>query len=199
MAPDRRIRGLRSVPSPAEVRMSPHIDARHVDPEQSRKLTSTAEPPARRAPVKLTSRQVAQMAETFHGFKGKKLVAVDTVDGQILLKGEAAEGDVVLFEVETPLEVPDRLRLEKVVVKAEGCAEFDSAGIYDSLFWTESAIEKFVLPYYVAQRVLTDDDMAALKAGIRSKEVVGLGHLPSTHESLIRGIDPAATTIKVLK
>jgi hypothetical protein len=139
------------------------------------------------------------MAETFHGFKGKKLVAVHTIAGAILLKEEAAEGDIVLFEVETPLEVPDRLKLEKVVVKAEGCAEFDAAAKYDSLFWTESAIEKFVFPYYVAQRVLTDEDMATLKAGIRTKEVVGLGHLPSTHESLIRGIDPAAATIEVME
>lgn len=172
--------------------MSTRGDAQTGTTEQTRGTATHLEPET--TTRMQDSRQLAWLAEHAHGLGGKPLVLIKAADGRVVLKerGRTDETDVVLFDVETSLVQPDRLKLEQVMVRPEGKEPFDLRGECDALFWTESSIEKFLLPYYHAQRLLTADGMAALMEAYRSKEVVAIAHVPPSHHLSIKGADPLA-------
>jgi hypothetical protein len=54
---------------------------------------------------------------------------------------------------------------------------------FDSLFWTQSAIEKFVVPYYA--RIFTPTEMAKLRKAYTNENVVAIGHrYPTIYEEI---------------
>jgi hypothetical protein len=64
----------------------------------------------------------------------------------------------------------------------------------DSVFCSESAMEKFLFPYYHSQRLLTDDDWDRLMADFRNPLTVAIGHVhPSNHVTLAGGSHAAGS------
>ena len=58
---------------------------------------------------------------------------------------------------------------------------------WDSLFLTESAVEKFLFPYYEAQRLLPPHKLQQLKDLFYSNaEYIGIAHLPPSRPLLLR-------------
>jgi hypothetical protein len=61
-----------------------------------------------------------------------------------------AEGQVPLFEIDT-FEVEARPKPTEVTFKVDGMTMANMAHEYDAVFWSESAVEKFVFPYYASK------------------------------------------------
>ena len=58
---------------------------------------------------------------------------------------------------------------------------------WDAVFLTESAVEKFLFPYYEAQRLLPPDKLKELKELFYTKdEFIGIAHLPPSRPLLLR-------------
>lgn len=113
--------------------------------------------------------KLSWMAESADGWRDEqlKLVLHDT-DGLSIRRATYQIDPKVEHEVcpiETPSCRPDREKVKTVTL------DTDNAGSYqidvqpegwDTVFWTESSIEKFLYPYYHAHR-LWDQDMEDLK------------------------------------
>lgn len=96
-------------------------------------------------------RWYAEMAASRRSITGDPLwlVAADvgTENPDVtLVSAPVAPADAV-FGVETFDVNPDRPPVSSVSIESEG-AERELFPDYDAVFWTESAVEKFVLPYY---------------------------------------------------
>ena len=144
---------------------------------------------------KVDAREIAWWAETAHGFTGKDLKLVLTEDDKCVLKEQAGPSDQVLVEVSSSNVVPNRLTRPKIEVQPPGCPKERVEEKGDALFWTESSIEKFLFPYYYAQRLLTDEEMADLKKSYANRKVVAFIHIPPSQTMAIHGKD----TVMVLE
>lgn len=74
----------------------------------------------------------------------------------------------------SPLDQPTTERVSTIVVEWGQKRESIDAADYDSLFWTSSAIDKFLIPYYT--RVLGISKAATLRDELRLMSFVG--HTP---------------------
>jgi hypothetical protein len=124
---------------------------------------------------------LAWWAETAHGFQGERLAVVRRENADqpdIVPLSSVGPKDEVYFEVFTP-EQSTLIRPEKLTLKAPNGPELDLLAMReaDALFWTASAIEKFVFPYYYAQRLLSQDQMAQLLADYNSSRLVAILHV----------------------
>ena len=71
----------------------------------------------------------------------------------------------------------------------------------DALFWTESAIEKFLFPYYEQLRIFDLDYLDRLKAAFYDPKsghrIVAIAHVPPSHSDPVH--DPrAAERMRIL-
>jgi hypothetical protein len=125
------------------------------------------------------------LAEEAHGRQGKtKLILVKDLAGKPALRDpEGKDGvkatDEVLFDIITHADAPQLMRPAKIILQVPGGNEerLDQLEGCDALFWSTSAIEKFLLPYYAAHRLLNDDEMATLKSKCKQKNVVAILHV----------------------
>lgn len=135
------------------------------------------------------SRAIAWWAEKAHGLQGERLGCVQRASGdlEIVPLSDVNAGEEVLFEVFTPAHVPPMVRPEKLILKAPNGPEIPLHDMpeYDSLFWTASAIEKFVFPYYAAQRLLTEQQMASLMADFNRANLVAIAHVAPSKPTAI--------------
>ncbi len=136
-------------------------------------------------PPKVDAREIAWWAETAHGFKGLgKRFLVDTKKGVRFKEKDELGKEPVLAIVETDAAAPNREPPDSVTAKIGG-ETYQLKDKCDALFWTESAIEKFFIPYYEAQRLLDPDKMDKLKKLYRDERTVALGHMPPSHEMVL--------------
>ncbi len=125
----------------------------------------------------LSARTLAWLAEGADGNRDEDLVITVNEQGklQLKLKREVPEGKWVL-EVYTKSRKRQERRPLKVTIPVD----------WDAMFLTESAVEKFVFPYYEAQRLLTKTEISALKTAFYSRpEVVGVAHKPPSRPLLL--------------
>ena len=144
------------------------------------------------------------LAEEAHGRQGsRKLILVKDAEGQPALRDPDGEGgvrptDEVLFEVITPPSAPQLRRPEKIILQVPGGSEerLDKLEGCDSLFWSTSAIEKFLFPYYAAHRLLTETEMAELKSKCQAENVVAILHIAPSKSFSRTGKDRFAVVRK---
>jgi hypothetical protein len=107
----------------------------------------------------------------------RKRVVVDGIRTESKVKGRRA---------------PTRLTIE-VAGETIECKTKD--GVWcDSVFCSESAMEKFLFPYYHSQRLLTEDDWDRLMADFRNPFTVAIGHVhPSNTEAFVVGSHAAGS------
>jgi hypothetical protein len=110
---------------------------------------------------------LAWLAETADGARNSELILVLDKDDQPRLRVEDPKNDeerknavrpddriVVKVMVKTPTIQKNRTRIQQIILTAAGRQQtVDPAEGYDALFWTESAVEKFLYPYYRSQRL----------------------------------------------
>ncbi|MBK8006043.1 MAG: hypothetical protein IPK12_19570 [Gemmatimonadetes bacterium] len=129
-------------------------------------------------PKPLTSTHLRRLAEEADGRRGEKLQLIQdprTGELRFLARGEKlARGAAVVAEAATENRVPTRDPV-KVSLTING-KKVDLAGA-DAIFWSESAIEKFMWPYYQS-RGLMDGNMQTLQKAYYASdsEIVAIVH-----------------------
>ncbi|HEX8211695.1 MAG TPA: hypothetical protein VF584_16090 [Longimicrobium sp.] len=103
-------------------------------------------------------RMVAEFASSRRRVGGDPLYAVTDpesgvagAENTLYFVSSLTEGQVPRFEIDTR-EVEMRPKVTKVTFAVEGETLTDNlADAYDAVFWSEAAVEKFVLPYYASK------------------------------------------------
>lgn len=103
-------------------------------------------------------RLVAEFASSQRKVGGDPLYAVTVPESDVvgssntlIFVSSLAEGRVPWFEIDT-CEVEVRPKVTAVTLAVEGEPLMDNlADAYDAVFWSEAAVEKFVLPYYASK------------------------------------------------
>src|SRR5688572_8986747 len=119
----------------------------------------------------ITSKELSWLAERADGSRDEDLALVRDVNGLPQIRESRdpgkppvlEDGDELIANVRTS----DSCKREKVVavhIETQTGMQLPITGKGpDALFWTQSAVEKFLYPYYYSQR-LWDDEMDKLKA-----------------------------------
>ena len=111
--------------------------------------------------------KLSWLAEEADGWRDEELrLTLHPVEGlRLRRKGEALDAnEKEVCKIETPKCQPGRTPVLSVTVgvKDAKAKQIDPAEGWDALFWTESAVEKFLYPYYHAHR-LWDDTMEEVR------------------------------------
>lgn len=132
-------------------------------------------PPRLRHP--LNARALAWIAEGADGRRDEPLVLFQNQKGNLQLEraGTVPEDQVIL-----ELFTKSRKQQERTPRALEIPTD------WDAVFLSESAVEKFVFPYYTAQRLLTAAELNRLKTAFYTREdVVGIVHKPPSRPLLL--------------
>ncbi len=129
-------------------------------------------------PKPLTSTHLRRLAEEADGRRGEKLQLIQdprTGELRFLAAGEKlVRGTAVVAEAATENRVPDRKPV-KVSLMVNG-RKIDLKGC-DAIFWSESAIEKFVWPYYQSRGLLEGEMQGMQRAYYASdSDIVAIVH-----------------------
>lgn len=152
---------------------------------------------------KLSYRDLAWWAETADGCRDVDLVITEVMENGVpkrvvkkkedgILPGERLVVDDIIH---TASAVKGRAPVSRVLIEVDGemieCKAKDGTWC-DSVFCSESAIEKFLFPYYHSQRLLTDDDWKRLKADFMNPLTVAIGHVHPSNSVALAGGSHAA-------
>jgi hypothetical protein len=130
----------------------------------------------------LTANELRRLAESADGMRGKKLKLTNDRPGGHLT--EVPANYVVVPEdviVETQFRNAARKipTLVEVTKPTSGTKHELKTDYFDSVFWGEAAMEKFLVPYYV--RFCEDAEMSTLRASIASGDIIALAHIYPTY------------------
>ena len=141
--------------------------------------------------LQLTATDLAWLAETADGRRSVDFTLVRDANGKAKLRPDMKmePGDQIATEIKVRTEpiLPGRASLVQVIGQAE---DFELEPLlakdgWDALFWTESAVEKFLYPYYRSQR-LWDSRMDDLKAKYDvDKDAVAIAHLAPSYSQIL--------------
>lgn len=148
---------------------------------------------------RIDAMHLRRLGETADGLRDipMKLIARDA-DGVVTLMVLPASEvkhstDTPLADVDTASRVGDRRRVTEVVVKV-GELAMPTPSDMDSVFWTESSVEKFLFPYYEHVRIFDEEYLARLKDDFRNadfgKYIVAIAHSNPSYPTLIGGPPP---------
>ena len=142
----------------------------------------------------LDARELTWIAEAAFGDLGQDLQLIRIGKTFRLRRAPAKADDAeVVLRIHTRTPNRDQVRPVAVNVKlTEKSDPINLAGHSDAAFWTVSAVEKFLIPYYETHRMLTDEQMATLKSKIRKANVLFVDHVPPSHSEVLAdatGID----------
>lgn len=134
------------------------------------------------APV-LDASTLRKLAESADGQRNQDLAIFwDTANGVYRVAKRDANIGPKITDVRTALLQPARTTIPDMVQLKHADGTLHAlAPIYDAIFWSESSIEKFVIPYYT--RLLSQTELAALWRAHASREVCAILHMePSIYE-----------------
>ena len=104
----------------------------------------------------LDLRALAEVASSLRGPTAEPSYLVSTRSGDSLVtKVEKdlppPELSAVTIPLDTPFVQPNRPAMPELSIGPAGTPQSVSLNDYDALFWSESAVEKFVFPYYASK------------------------------------------------
>ncbi len=154
-------------------------------------------PPCAQVPARgLTYRNIAWWAETADGLPDQELALAEVEEkGSIKHVIEPAavatsKGHKVLIRgIFVDSCQPGRPKVDRVVIEVDGVereCKVDGQTC-DAVFCTESAVRKFLLPYYHAQRLLSPEDWEDLNTAIADPTVPAIGHVAPSHSRAVGG------------
>jgi hypothetical protein len=136
----------------------------------------------------LTANDLRALAEAADGIRDKPAYVVWGDAGPELKTKRPAASTEVIFECVTDNIVPHRAKLRSItlepsVMTTHGRPVTDIATRYDAMFWSEAAVEKFVLPYYIqsGHPELVD----RLRKAFKHASVMAVAHLPESSPLLL--------------
>jgi hypothetical protein len=125
--------------------------------------------------ITIDARTLAWLAEKADGIRDKELVLYVEGDRVRLEPATAANQGAALLQVRTRNTVKNREQPPTISIAPE----------WDAIFLSEAAVEKFLFPYYKAQRLLTEEDEEKLRAAYYQDNVYGIVHLYPSRPLLI--------------
>lgn len=165
--------------------------------------------PTFKEPLKLDAYALRSVAETASGRRGPKghpYFLVEKADHTLVLQPGTPDQDPpsgTVIEVDTRDQQPLRPQVDNVIIKVQDHTR-ELARKYDSVFWSEAAVEKFVFPYLVSKSLWkAANHLKELsncwyhgcpipKADGTGEEVVipfAIGHTPDSDFNLVDGKD----------
>jgi hypothetical protein len=128
----------------------------------------------------LSANELRRLAEAVDGIRDRKAYVVWGADGPEV-KTRVSATDDVMAECETTNVVRGRSRFDSIsidppLVDRGGKRVSDVASRCDALFWSEPAVEKFVLPYYL--RFRTPRQVDTIRDLFDQPSVYAIMHLP---------------------
>lgn len=110
----------------------------------------------------------------------------DIMDHDEAMRQQQRGDLLILARVETEPELDPRNWMQ-VVLKLKSGREIDTSKIdlIDAAFWSESALEKFVWPYYEGMRIWDIDYLPRLKEAVKDKRVCGTLHVGESIQDLV--------------
>ena len=158
------------------------------------RMTSEA---AAQEEVELSPTNLTWLGEEGDAKPGKKLTIVKDKDGRWMLREAAQDDDQVVvpgIRITTPEDTTaasDHITKVVCTTAKGGQVELKSSDQFDAVFWTPSAVRKFVWPYYQSHR-LWDDEIQAVKDKFETDpNALAVAH-QAPSRSLVRGSGPAA-------
>jgi len=140
-------------------------------------------PPTTAAPV-VDASTLRKLAESADGQRDEDLAIFwDTTNGVYRVAKRDANIGPKIIDVRTAMLQPGRQVIPDMVQLKHADGTLHALQpIYDAIFWSESSIEKFVIPYYT--RLLTQAELAALWRAHASADVYAILHMePSIYET----------------
>jgi hypothetical protein len=139
----------------------------------------------------MDARELRHLAEAADGQRKRVLALVwNDVDRSYVLEELGSSSNEVVLQLFTPFVVDDRRRIaEMVQVKNLGGEVFPLPKDVDAIFWSEAAVEKFVIPYYA--RVLGVDGVRALWDAFRDPTIIAIIHYEPTRYAFRNGMESA--------
>jgi hypothetical protein len=133
----------------------------------------------------LSATRLRELAEAADGLRGVPL-KLAFVDGDYrIVDANARTADDRTIPVATAsTKDPDSVKVEDIAITPAPKIAPDASGntkvsqVFDALFWSESAVEKFLIPYYA--RLKDTRFLDQLRRDFRDKSVYMIGHLPWT-------------------
>ncbi|HEX8275224.1 MAG TPA: hypothetical protein VF615_21495 [Longimicrobiaceae bacterium] len=141
----------------------------------------------------ITSHQLRRLAEEIDGARGKDVLIVFR-ENKYQVVEKLNTGETAILTCETTDQTKKRPEIEKVEFKVKGKPGKDLKKLgFDSVFWSESAVEKFVLPYYARLHGPNSGTMInALLTDFNQEDVAGVVHLPKSDSEVTKELVPPA-------
>lgn len=134
----------------------------------------------------ITAGELRRLAETADGARSRDLVLIWDCDTKsyAIVASELAGANPKLLDIKTTERVPARTRVNGVQIHVNGLEPNTLTPEYDALFWSESSVEKFVIPYY--SRMLEQADMIELWKAHLDEKVYAFGHVWPSRNIAVR-------------
>jgi hypothetical protein len=156
-------------------------------------------------PRQFDATELRRIAEAAHGQRNENLVLVLDGAGKPQVIRETAPNPTALLRIHTRKKV-NRDTFRNITLDPD---DFDGRPrgaddtpipvhlAYDALFWSESAFEKFVLPYYCG---VDPDQVGKLMERFKNPRVIAVAHIPPSETTLgNRSLELDSTGLVVLK
>ena len=146
-------------------------------PDEPMPRARTDEPPV------LDAHTLRLLAEAADGRRGENYAIFHDGSGYAVSPESRRDG-TKLVSVRTAVRAPTRRKAERLVhIQPPGRETTPLPDDVDAIFWSESAVEKFVLPYY--QRLLSRREMNDLIDAHESADVIAILHIkPSIYRTV---------------
>jgi hypothetical protein len=143
-----------------------------------------------------TANDLRRIAESADGTRSGPLELVSGANGlelRPILAGQVPSDGAIIVETKDKASGRRKLTNVELTLESTGAKKSLPPHQFDSVFWSEAAAEKFLVPYYVS--FLSDADMTRLKDAIASPEIVAIAHV---YPTFFLTITSALTSLFVL-
>ena len=139
---------------------------------------------------RMTANDLRKLAEAVDGIRDVPAYVVWGKDGPAVTE-ERPELEDVIFECMTKNTDPNRAKFRSItldppVVRSDGHPMTDIAAQFDAMFWSEAAVEKFVLPYYI--RMGTPEEVSRIRKAFNHESVFAAIHMPDSTSYMLTSI-----------
>jgi hypothetical protein len=127
----------------------------------------------------LTANDLRRLAEHADGCRGDLMeITGEQAGGKIRRIGSTSMAKPGSLLIQTPFKNPGRKLPKSVALTTQSDTPHTlDTGYFDSVFWGEAAMEKFLIPYYIR---FSDDDVAKIREAIDSEDIIALAHVYPT-------------------
>jgi hypothetical protein len=139
----------------------------------------------------LTADELRKLAEAVDGIRDRSAYLVWTASGEPQAKTSLDPDDELIVECETRNAAPERqsfrsIMLDPPMLDEKGNPVTDLPAKYDAMFWSEAAVEKFVLPYYA--RLNKPSVVTAMLQAFNHPSVCAVIHPPLSYIRFVTSI-----------